>query len=87
MASHPNSHWESPKFNFNSPCQSVDWKVFYTRAINYLETLNIDVNEADDHKTGKKQLKVMFGGEDTLSSPSVTMAPSPQRVRGLPSLP
>ena len=64
MASHPTSHWVAPKFNFNSPQQSEDWKVFYTRAIDYLEALDIDTEEAGDQKTRWKQLKIMFKGKD-----------------------
>ena len=64
MASHPNTCWETPKFNFNSPHQSEDWKDFFTRALDYLEALNIDTDEADNWHTGWKQLKMMFQGED-----------------------
>ena len=40
-----------------------DWKVFYTRAIDYLDDLDIDAEEADDWKTAWKQLKMKFTGE------------------------
>ena len=60
MASNQNFHRKAPKFNFNSHWQLEDWKVFYTRAIDYLVALNIDDDEADDHKMGWKQLKMMF---------------------------
>ena len=40
--------------------------MFYTRAINYLEGLNIDAKKADDHKTGWRQLKMVFKGKDWL---------------------
>ena len=56
--------WEVLKFNFNSPQQSEDWRAFYTRAIDYLEALNINAKEADDNKTGGKHLKMMFEGKD-----------------------
>ena len=46
MGSCPNSHWEDPMY-FISPYQLEDWKVFYTRAIDYLEALNVDAKEAD----------------------------------------
>ena len=70
MGSHPTSHWEAPKFNFNSCWQLEDWRVLYTRAIDYLEALNIDAEEVDKCKTGWKQLKIMFEGEyqETLQS-------------------
>ena len=41
-----------------------DWKAFYTRALNYLEALNIGTDEPDETKTGWKQFKMMFEGED-----------------------
>ena len=37
-----------------------DWKAFYTRALNYLEALNINTDELNETKTGWKQLKMMF---------------------------
>ena len=64
MASHPKSHLEASKFNFNYPHQSEDWKVCYNWAIDYLEALDINAEEADDCHTGWKQLKMMFEGED-----------------------
>ena len=51
-------------FNFNSPQWSEGWKVFCTRAIDYLEALDINAEEGYDHKTGWKQLKMMFEGKD-----------------------
>ena len=64
MASHATSCWEAPKFNFNFPQQSEDWRVFYTRATDYLEALDIDAKEAEECKRGWKQLKMMFEGKD-----------------------
>ena len=46
------------------PHQLEDWKVFYTRALDYLEALDINADEADNWHTGWKQLKMMFKGED-----------------------
>ena len=87
MASHPNSHWEAPKFNFNSHHQSENYKVFYTRAIDNLEALNIDAKEADDHHTGWKQLKMMFKGKDRQTLQSLidkgTITPEIQRMHRL----
>ena len=72
MASHTVTHWEAPKFNFNSPHQLEDWKVFYTRALDYLEALDINTDEADDCHTGWCQLKMMFEGEDRETLESLT---------------
>ena len=44
--------------------QASEWKKFYTRAIDYLETLDIDPEHEDQHKKGWKQIKMMFSGED-----------------------
>ena len=38
--------------------------MFYTRAIDFLEALNINTKQADPTKAGWKQLKMMFEGED-----------------------
>ena len=78
------SHWEAPKFNFNSSQQSEDWRVFYTRATDYLKALNINTREADDCKTGWKQLKMMFKGGDwqtlQIFSDNGTIIPESQKV-------
>ena len=71
MASHPNNHWDVPTFHFNSPNQSVDWKAFYTRALDYLDALDIKTDEADDHCKGWKQLKLMFEGDDRQALQSI----------------
>ena len=72
MASHPTSFWEAPKFNYNSPQQSEDWEVIYTRAIDYLNALDINAEEADGCKTGWKQLKMMSKGRDLQTLQSLT---------------
>ena len=54
----------SPTFHFNSANQSGDWSVFYTGALDYLYTLDIELEEADESLKGWKQLKLMFEGED-----------------------
>ena len=56
--------WEAPMFHFNSPNQSEDWSAFYTRALDYLDTLDIEPEVADQSSKGWKQLKLMFEGED-----------------------
>ena len=35
-------NWEAPKFSFYAANQAEEWKTFYVRALNYLETLDID---------------------------------------------
>ena len=55
---------EAPTFHFNSPNQSDDWSVFYTRALNYLDALDIELETADQSCKGWKQLKLMFEGDD-----------------------
>ena len=34
--------WEALKFSFDVPNQATEWKKFYTRAIDFLEALDID---------------------------------------------
>ena len=60
----PHNCWEAPTFHFNSPNQSEDWRTFYTRALNYLDALDIEPDHADNIQKGWKQLKLMFEGED-----------------------
>ena len=57
-------HWEAPTFHFNSANQSEDWSIFYTRALDYLDSLDIELDEADETHKEWKQLKLMFEGED-----------------------
>ena len=54
----------SSEVQLQLPQQSEDWRVFYTRTIDYLEALNINVEEANDHRTSWKQLKMIFEGKD-----------------------
>ena len=63
-SSHAHSCWEAPIFHFNSVNQSEDWRVFYTRALYYLDTLYIEFDHTDDTNKGWKQLNLMFEGED-----------------------
>ena len=60
----PTARWETPQFSFNSPQQTQEWKNFYTRVLDYLQTLDIDPEAQDDTKRGWKQIKMMFQGED-----------------------
>ena len=57
-------HWEALAFHFNSANQSEDWSIFYTRVLDYLDALNIELDEADETHKGWKQLKLMFEGKD-----------------------
>ena len=57
-------HWEAPTFHFNSANQSEDWGVLYTRVVDYVDALDIELDEADESCKGWKQLKLMFKGED-----------------------
>ena len=63
VSSGHHGHWEPP-FHFNSINQSEDWSVFYTRALDYLDALDIELDEVDKSHKGWKQLKLMFEGED-----------------------
>ena len=56
----PTARWEAPQFSFNSPQQTQEWKSFYTRVLDYLETLDIDPEVQDDTRHGWKQMKMMF---------------------------
>ena len=64
MAQNNTSTWEAPKFSFNTENQAASWRDFYTRAIDYLETLDIDPEQEDQDKKGWKQTKMMFTRED-----------------------
>ena len=64
MAQNNTSRWEAPTFSFNTEDQASEWKKFYTRALDYLETLDIDPEQEDQHKKGWKQIKMMFTRED-----------------------
>ena len=59
-----NTRWTAPTFTFNMEDQPAAWRDFYTRVIDYLETIDIDPEEEDQHKRGWKQIKMMFTGED-----------------------
>ena len=63
-SSHPHTHWEAPTFHFNSVNQSDDWRVFYTRALDYLDDLDIEPDHTDYNHKGWKQIKLIFEDED-----------------------
>ena len=64
MAQNNTSRWEAPKFLFNTEDHAAAWREFYTRAIDYLETLDIDTEAEDENKKGWKQINMMFTGQD-----------------------
>ena len=44
------TRWEAPQFSFNTPDQTQEWKNFYTRILDFLETLDIDPERQDENK-------------------------------------
>ena len=62
MAQNNTTRWEAPTFSFNADNQPATWRKFYIRAIDYLETNDIDPEQEDQHKRGWKQIKMMFTG-------------------------
>ena len=54
----------SPLISFSTANQAEEWKTFYVRAIDYVETLDIDIEPSYQTKMGWKQIKMMFTGED-----------------------
>ena len=54
--------WEAPQFLFNTADQTQEWKNFYTRILDFLETL--DIKRQDENKCRWKQIKMMFQGEE-----------------------
>ena len=57
MAHSSTPRWEAPKFSFNADNQPAAWRKFYIRALDYLETLNIDTEKADQTKKGWEKNK------------------------------
>ena len=80
----PTARWEAPQFSFNLPQQTQEWKNFYTRVLDYLETLDIDPEAQDDTRCGWKQIKMMFQGEDRQALQSLidnnTITPEDQKT-------
>ena len=52
----------SPRFSFSADNQAEEWKLFYTRALDFLEALDINPDEEDQAKGGWHQIKMMFEG-------------------------
>ena len=74
-------HHNSPS---TPPQQTQEWKNFYTRVLDYLETLDIDPEAQDDARHGWKQIKMMFQGEDRQALQSLidnnTITPEDQKT-------
>ena len=64
MASSTTPQWGASKFSFDVPDQATEWKKFYTRAIDFLEALDIDPDKEDESKWGWCAIKIMFQDED-----------------------
>ena len=64
MASRSTLHWKAPKFSFTCQNQPEEWKLFYTRALDFLGALGINTDEEDQGKKGWCQIKIMFEGDD-----------------------
>ena len=54
----------APKFSFNADNQTSSIEKILHQSLEYLETLNIDPEKADQTKKGWKQIKMMFTRED-----------------------
>ena len=46
------SQWEAYKFSSSAANQAKEWKTFYSRVLNYLETLDIDIDAPYQTKKG-----------------------------------
>ena len=71
MAQSNTSQWKAPKFSFDTEDQVSAWRKLYTRAIDYLETLDINPEREEKNKKGWKQIKIMFTGEDRTSTTDI----------------
>ena len=79
-----NTRWTAPTFSFNMEDQLAAWRDFYTRVIDFLETIDIDPEQEDQHKRGWKQIKMMFTVEDRQALQTLidnnTITPADQRT-------
>ena len=66
MASRNTLHWEAPRFSFSSQNQAD------TRALDFLETLDINPDEEDQGKKGWCQIKMMFEGDNHQALPTLS---------------
>ena len=70
-------NWEAPEFFFNASDQAEEWKSFFTRAIDFLEALDIDPDVENQGKRGGIKLKWYLREKTAkLSRPSLTAKPS-----------
>ena len=46
------SQWDAPKFSFRTGNEAEEWKT-YVRALDYLETLDMNIDATDQTKCGK----------------------------------
>ena len=80
-------HWEGPKFSFNIPNQAEEWRFFYTRALDFLEALDINPDVEDQGKKGWRQIKMMFEGKDCQALQTLidnqTISPDAQQTPAL----
>ena len=81
----------TPKFSFSVPNQAEELRIFHTRAVDYLEALDIDPDSEDQNKHGWQQLKMMFQGEDRQTFKILlnndTITPEDQLIPPVPSTP
>ena len=54
------SQWKAPNFSFSAANKAEEQNTFYIRALNYLKTLDINIDTSDQTKKGWKQVKMMF---------------------------
>ena len=83
--------WEAPKFSINVPNQAKEWKIFYTRAIDFLEIFYIDPDSEGETKYGWQQIKMIFYGEDRQALQTLidnnTITHEDQQTSPMPSMP
>ena len=56
--------WEALKSSFEAQNQAEEWKLFYTRALDFLKALDINPDEEDQGKRGWQQRKMMSEEDD-----------------------
>ena len=70
-----------------SPCLTLPIKSFYTRALDFLEALDIDSDVEDQGKKGWRQIRMMFKDEDHLALQTLidnqTISPDAQQTPSL----
>ena len=56
--------WEATTFFFHIQNQTEEWKLFYTRSVDFLKALDINLEEEDQNKSTWCQIKMMFEGDN-----------------------